>query len=212
MWPSRPTTVKRSSPRNFLPFLRRTKPFRWKWFCSTRPVELKSEGFDLALAPGTALNTNQRSRVVDSYRLELVASPSYLYKQGRPGRVEDLVSHDLLHGGGAESEGAWQIRAPSGEVRTVRGTPRITVNCAQAVRDMAIDGLGIAFLPDYLIGNAIAKGALERAVPSLPEQIRQVVAMLPEAHYTKPKTAAFLEMLGPDTQQVMGKTASVRAI
>lgn len=157
-----------------------------------RPVELNSEGFDVAIAPGVE---SPRSRVLEKFALELVAAPDYLDTHGHPARVEDLVSHSLLHGGTGETEGAWRLMTQTGEVRAVRGRPRVSINNAEAIVDLAIVGSGLAFLPDYLVGPALSDGRLRRVIPGLPEQTRHMVAMLPTTEHTKPKVAAFLDLL-----------------
>ncbi|MEM8957025.1 MAG: LysR family transcriptional regulator [Pseudomonadota bacterium] len=159
-----------------------------------RPVELNSEGFDLSIAPGAASTSNAQSRILDSYALELVAAPAYLDAHGHPARVEDLVSHVLLHGGGGEVDGAWRLTAQTGEVRTVRARPRIAINNSEVVADMTLQGLGLALLPDYVIGDALRDGQLRRVIPSLPTQTRHIVATLPPKRHLNPRVSAFLDL------------------
>jgi len=45
----------------------------------------------------------------------------------------------------------------------VRG--RLRTNTPSALRDLAIDGAGIAFLPDWLVAPALAQNDLRRVLP-----------------------------------------------
>lgn len=159
-----------------------------------RPVELNSEGFDLAIAPGAAAAGNRQARVLDTYTLELVAAPSYLDANGHPARVEDLVSHVLLHGGGGETDGAWRLTAQTGEVRTVRARPRVSINNSEVIADMTIAGVGMSLLPDFVIGEALRSGHVQRVIPGLPPQTRTIIATLPQDRHLNPRVAAFLEL------------------
>ncbi|MCV6595520.1 MAG: LysR family transcriptional regulator [Mangrovicoccus sp.] len=176
-----------------------------------RPVELVSEGFDLSVFPGAPGTDIRRARVLDDFALELVATPDYLAAHGELKRVEDLVSHVLIHGGDGKTDGAWRLVTQTREIRTIRGRPKASINSAEAVAGMAKAGLGIALLPDFLIKADLEQGLLQRALPGLPEQKRHILATLPSEPNAKPKAAAFLDFI--DRTGAKGEDAySARAV
>jgi DNA-binding transcriptional LysR family regulator len=95
----------------------------------------------------------------------LVASPAYLAQAGTPVSTVDLASHrvlDKLHG--ADLLG-WRdvLGCPAGHAGT--GTVMFRSDDFEALRAAAIAGMGIAFLPNWVVGPDVASGALTRLSP-----------------------------------------------
>ncbi|MFN4101220.1 MAG: LysR family transcriptional regulator, partial [Pararhodobacter sp.] len=87
-----------------------------------RYVELISEGFDMSIRVGEMEDSSLRARKITETTQRLIAAPRYFQGHGRPGRIDDLNEHRLLHYSNQSSANVWKITAPSGEVRQVRGT------------------------------------------------------------------------------------------
>lgn len=92
-------------------------------------------------------------------RRTLVAAPSYLDRHGRPETVDQLESHKAIHYM-ERGPDDWTFRAEIERV-VARVTPRLRVTSCYAMRDAAIAGLGIAWLPTFHSYQAIRDGALE---------------------------------------------------
>jgi DNA-binding transcriptional LysR family regulator len=60
----------------------------------------------------------------------------------------------------------WTLETADGRKQVVRVVPRLGCEDMAAVRDAAIDGLGIAILPDHVCRDAIAAGRLVRVLPA----------------------------------------------
>lgn len=163
-----------------------------------RPVELNSEGFDVAIAPGNPAFDTTQSRLITSYRMELVAAPAYLRKRGVPSRVEDLAMHDLLQSSGSSADGAWRLKSHTGEIRTIRGRARAQVNKDSMISELAMEGAGIAWLPSFVVDDALRTGRLSRVIEGLPEQIRYMIASTSPSSQMMPKVTAFLDHIGVD--------------
>ncbi|MBE1153590.1 LysR family transcriptional regulator, partial [Escherichia coli] len=90
-----------------------------------------------------------------SFEVLAVASPACLAALGEPPPT-DLESLERLQNLGhsrlADSL-PWQVRAPDGALRSYRGPrhPMLLADNAAALRAFALDGLGIAVLPDWLV-------------------------------------------------------------
>jgi DNA-binding transcriptional LysR family regulator len=89
----------------------------------------------------------------------LVAAPSYLDRHGRPETVEDLGHHQAIHYMDRGPDD-WSFRAEIERV-VARVAPRLRVTSCFAMRDAAIAGLGIAWLPTFHSHQAIRAGTLE---------------------------------------------------
>lgn len=65
---------------------------------SDRMVDVIEEGFDAVVRTGEPMDSRLMSRKLGAFRLQLVASPQYLARQGTPLHPDDLRNHScLLH-------------------------------------------------------------------------------------------------------------------
>jgi DNA-binding transcriptional LysR family regulator len=92
-------------------------------------------------------------------RRTLVASPKYLDRYGRPEAVEQLEHHKAIHYMDRGPDD-WSFKAEIERV-VARVAPRLRVTSCYAMRDAAIAGLGIAWLPTFHSYEAIQAGTLE---------------------------------------------------
>ena len=172
---------------------------------NNRYVELISEGFDMAVRIGELEDSSLRARKLAETNKRMIGSPSYFQRYGRPGRIDDLNAHKLLHYSNQASGNVWRITAPSGEKRQVRTAGWLTVNDGQSLLNAAISGLGIAYLPSFLYADAMEQGLVEEAIPDLPQESQGIYAVYPPGRFTQPKVRAFIDFLvgafadkGPD--------------
>lgn len=89
----------------------------------------------------------------------LVAAPSYLDRHGRPDTVDQLEHHKAIHYMDRGPDD-WSFKAEIERV-VARVTPRLRVTSCYAMRDAAIAGLGIAWLPTFHSYQAIKAGTLD---------------------------------------------------
>ena len=160
-----------------------------------RYVELISEGFDLAVRLGDLEDSTLRARKLADTHKQMIASPAYLDCHGRPTRIDDLNAHKLLHYSNQANGSVWRLTAPSGEKRQVRAGGWLTVNDGQSLLNAALAGLGIAFLPDFLYGEAVRDGRLVPAIEGQPPEVQGLYAVYPPGRYTQPKVRAFIDFL-----------------
>jgi DNA-binding transcriptional LysR family regulator len=150
---------------------------------TNRRVDVIDEGFDIALRvrnppledSGLVVRPLAQSRVV------MVGSPALLQRHGRPARLEDLDRLPTMGFGWAPGQGAgrhaWTFAAPDGSAITHAHAPRLTVDDFATLRQAALDGVGIVYLPRYMVQAEVESGALERVLPdfSLPDGIVHLV-------------------------------------
>jgi len=136
-------------------------------------VDLVAEGVDVAVrvGPPPPDSTAFIAHPLATMGRVLVASPRYLRKRGTPRTVKDLARKDcLLQVTPAGTVVRWRFRPagadpaePRDETVDVHG--RLRANAPLALRDLARDGAGIAYLPDWLVEEDIARGTLRRVLP-----------------------------------------------
>jgi DNA-binding transcriptional LysR family regulator len=164
-----------------------------------RHVDLLEEGFDLALRAGALADSSLIARRLSPPgAFRIYASDAYLRRRGTPKRPEDLTSHDCLVMTSHHEPAVWQFREGKHNLR-VRVTPRAEANSFVLLRDLAAAGLGLARLPDYIVGrhNAALRVLLEDFAPvpvawhavypsgrHLSAKVRALVSLL-EEHFAR---------------------------
>ena len=177
------------------PFLHDYPSITVNMVLDNRYAELISEGFDMAVRIGVLADSTLKARKIAQTHRMLIASPRYLEEHGSPARIDDLNAHKLLHYSNTSAGNLWRITSPTGEERQVRSAGWLTVNDGQSLLNAAVNGLGIAFLPAYLYGNAVRDGRLVPAIRGLQPEVQDIFAVYPPGRYTQPKVRAFIDYL-----------------
>lgn len=126
-----------------------------------RRVDFVTEQADVLLRTGALGDSSLVARRIAGGRRVICAAPAYLERRGRPAAPEDLLAHDCLVLRGLARLTAWPFRSATGlQTLTVRGVA--TTDSAEALRDMALAGLGIIRVSAFLVTRDIAE---ERLVP-----------------------------------------------
>src|SRR5262249_62385364 len=90
-----------------------------------------------------------------------VAAPSYLKRYGRPMHPMQLAQHKCFGYAYLSTPNLWHYTSAAGEQASVRPAGQLRVNNGEALMPAVIAGLGIADLPDFIVGDAIASGEVE---------------------------------------------------
>jgi DNA-binding transcriptional LysR family regulator len=96
-------------------------------------------------------------------RTVLAASPDYIKQNGAPRAPKELINHRCLFYPRTQGASTWTFISKSDDATdpvTVPVTGQLSVNNSEALRDGAIDGLGIALLPDFSAQSALQSGSL----------------------------------------------------
>lgn len=161
-----------------------------------RLADLVEEGFDLALRIGGAdLDAGLVSRVVASYKVSICASPAYLDQRGTPATVGDLANHDCLLFSSRARRQSWHLQDEGGEWVKAEGRSRLRLDSGEAIRQAAIAGLGLAFLPAFLIQQDLVSGRLRQALPDQDFGEVKVVAIYPTKRLLEPRVRRFIDLL-----------------
>jgi DNA-binding transcriptional LysR family regulator len=157
-----------------------------------RIVDIVHEGFDLAIRVGELPDSRLAARRIGDLQYGLFASPDYLARRGVPGSPEELSQHDLLVFTAGSHRGGWHLSRGSDE-RRVAAPARLRINNSFAVRDAAIQGLGIAQLPLLIAGETPSSAELTRVLPQWKPSPVPVHALFPSNRYLTPKVRAFID-------------------
>ena len=148
-------------------FLERHPRLRVQVLVSNRRVDLIEEGVDVAIRVRERLDTDadMQARIIGRTSTMLVASPAFLDAHARPGKPTDVAGLPTLSQSERPGIERWTLVDASGAEAAVAHEPRLSSSEFAILRQAAIDGLGIAFLPEYACREPLAEGRLERVLP-----------------------------------------------
>jgi len=126
---------------------------------SEYPIDLVEAGIDLGIRVGPLGDINLAARRVGELERVITAAPAYLERFGVPRRPEDLSKHNCLTVAGIVGQSEWPFQG-SGAVRMVPVRGNLTVNNAETLYELALQGLGLIRLSDLIVGPAIRSGRL----------------------------------------------------
>jgi DNA-binding transcriptional LysR family regulator len=135
-----------------------------------RIADLAEDSFDLAIRTG---NLEDRAGVVARrvarQQMIVCASPSYLAKHGPPRRVEDLVRHQAIVYRRSGRVRPWLFPLPDERPTEIMPVHRLRFDDLDAIADAAAAGMGLAWLPRWLVRERLQAGALVRLLPDQPD-------------------------------------------
>lgn len=131
-------------------------------------TDLAEEGFDLAIRTGRLEDkSGVIARRVARQHMVVCASPSYLERHGEPRQLDDLGRHQAIIYSRSSCVRPWLFPRHDQPAAEVMPISRLRLDDLDAIADAAVTGMGLAWLPCWLIRERIQAGAL---VPLLPDQ------------------------------------------
>ncbi|NYF30689.1 LysR family transcriptional regulator [Sphingopyxis sp. JAI108] len=157
---------------------------------SDRFVDIIAEGYDCAIRFGHLQDSNLVARRVGPLFGKLVASPLYIETHGAPDTPQQILGHEAL----LQGTESWQFM--DGEkVVTIRAQGRFKGDNGTALVSAALAGLGIGYLPDGLINEHIASGALVPIMTRYPIRPAGIFVVRPPGQNPARKVRLLTEML-----------------
>lgn len=157
---------------------------------SDRFVDLIAEGYDCAIRVGTLQDSNLIARRVGPLYGNFVASPDYLKIHGNPNTPEELATHKAL----LQGTEPWQLM-DGDKVITIRPQGSFKADNGVALAVAAAAGLGIAALPDDLVKDYLASGALVTVMKRHPPPPAGIYVVRPPGQHPARKVRMLTEML-----------------
>ncbi|HKU95384.1 MAG TPA: LysR family transcriptional regulator [Vineibacter sp.] len=141
-------------------------------------ADLAESGYDLAIRTGSLEDkAGVIARRVASQRMVVCASPSYLKRHGRPRQVEDISRHQAIVYSRSGRVGPWLFPRQDQPPAAVMPGSRLRLDDLDAIADAAGAGMGLAWLPCWLVRERIEAGALVSLLPSQPKFLYESYAL-----------------------------------
>ncbi|WP_105421726.1 LysR family transcriptional regulator [Neorhizobium sp. T25_27] len=134
-----------------------------------RLVDLAEDGYDLAIRTGELGDrSGVIARKVARQQMIVCASPAYIAEAGQPRAIEDLMSHRAVVYRRTGPVPPWLFPCDGAPPVEVSPPNRFRLDDLDAVADAAAMGMGLAWLPSWLVRERIRQGALVRLLPEEP--------------------------------------------
>lgn len=130
-------------------------------------------------------------------RYAVVAAPSYLAQHGRPASPAELRAHNCLIHSTQNGADRWRFRRTSAEY-DVAVSGRFRSNNARAVRSAALEGLGLARLPEFAVMAELKSGDLVAVFHDEVCSDRTIRAYYPQTNRMPKKLRLLLDFLRKD--------------
>lgn len=137
------------------------------------PIDLLERRTDIAIRIGPLRDSTLHARPLGTHRLRVLASPAYLEAHGRPRKVEELATHTLLGFTQPESLNRWPLRGPHGDEWQI--VPSLAASSGETLRQLALAGVGMVCLSDFMTAADRASGALVQVLARDTVDVRQPV-------------------------------------
>lgn len=159
-----------------------------------QPVDLIEGRFDLAIRGGQLRDSGLKARKLMDIERVPCASPAYLSRCGTPETPGDLAGHRCLAYSLSATPRSWVLQKDGESVRVaIDGAFR--ANNSLAIRDAAVEGLGVALLPALYVQEALASGRLVRVLPGWRGEAHALYGVYPQHRESSLKVRTLLDYL-----------------
>ena len=160
-------------------------------------TDIVTQRYDAGVRMGEQLAKDMISaRIGPDFRFAVVGAKSYFKKNPEPSHPQDLVRHTCINdrlpsGGGLW---AWEFEEKGREIK-IRVDGQLIFNNIYNVLDAAIDGFGLAYVPEEIALPHIAKGRLTRVLERWSPYWQGYHLYYPSRRQSSPAFVAVVEAL-----------------
>ncbi|MNL40870.1 HTH-type transcriptional regulator DmlR [compost metagenome] len=141
---------------------------------------------------GPLTDSTLHARVLRPSPRWMMASPEYIARHGAPETVEDLAKHEVLGFTQPESLNLWPLKHAGGS--SYQATPTLATSSGETQRQLALRGVGIACLSDFVVREDIAAGRLVKVMEGVySDQLQPMHAVYHRNTQLSRRIACFLD-------------------
>ncbi|MDO5633244.1 MAG: LysR family transcriptional regulator [Paracoccus sp. (in: a-proteobacteria)] len=180
-----------------VPFLRDNPDIHVDLEYNNSFVDIVAERYDAGVRLGEALAQDMISaRISADQRFAVVGAPSYLADHPAPQCPADLADHRCInlrlptHGG----LWAWDFEENGKDIR-VRVEGQVTFSSVYEMRDAAVAGFGLTYVPEAIVADHLADGRLIRVLEPFCAYWGGFYLYYPSRRQSSPAFTALVEAL-----------------
>ncbi|TIQ88942.1 MAG: LysR family transcriptional regulator [Mesorhizobium sp.] len=158
-------------------------------------VDLLAEATDVAVRVAAHSDSRLVMRRLAPNRRVICASPRYLERHGMPTTPDDLQGHICLGVTARGGLNVWEFDGPNG-LQSMRIRSPIEANSTEALRRLALAGIGIIRMSEILVGPDIKAGRLTALLTGYnhPDGA-PICAVYPPGRILSPRVRVFVDFL-----------------
>jgi DNA-binding transcriptional LysR family regulator len=162
-----------------------------------RSVNLSQAGYDLGINLGDLKESSLKARKLGDCARVVCCSPEYAKNHGLPENIAELGQHTCIDYTHVSTSDFWQFdgEVDGGRPVSVLMRGRIVANNFEAMRDMAIAGLGLVLLPEFLAAKPLREGTLISALPRATPLPYAISVVYPYTRHVSSKVRRFIDHL-----------------
>jgi len=160
-------------------------------------TDIVTERFDAGVRLGEQVAKDMIAvRIGPDMRMLVVAAPAYFERHPKPAAPQDLMAHNCINLRLPTLGGiyAWEFEKGGRELR-VRVDGQLVFNSTPMILTAALDGAGLAYLPEDRVGPYIADGRLIRVLDDWCEPFSGYHLYYPSRRQLSPAFALLVEAL-----------------
>lgn len=156
-------------------------------------LDLLLNGFDVVIHCGELPNSSLYYQKLGDWKKIICASPDYLERLGEPKTPDLLVHHHCLdHYGNFQR--TWKFNI-DGKLKNISINANIYANSSLDLKNLAVSGLGIAYLPSFTVYHELKAGRLISILEDYQPPLLGMYAVYPSQQYLSKKTKLFLDFM-----------------
>jgi DNA-binding transcriptional LysR family regulator len=157
-------------------------------------TDFVAEGIDVGIRVGRLEDSSFVAIPITTIPTIFCASPNYLSQHGSPKTPQELTQHNCLRYSLISPKIGWAYQQ-DGLEKSVEVTGTLSSNNGNALKEAAIDGIGIIQSPNFIVSEALQCGQLvEILSPYRPEPLG-LYAMKLSRKFTPAKVNVFVDYL-----------------
>jgi DNA-binding transcriptional LysR family regulator len=154
-----------------------------------RLIDLVANGFDVAVRISRLKDSSLIARKIVAIHHVICGSPDYLRRRGRPKLPEDLQEHTTLRYSYAGDY--WEFA----KNEALSPPSKFRCNNGDTLLEAAIAGGGLAYLPTFIVHQAVADGRLEVCLSGFEKDPIALYAVYPSARHLSANIRVFIDFL-----------------
>jgi DNA-binding transcriptional LysR family regulator len=154
-----------------------------------RLVDLVANGYDVAVRISRLKDSSLIARKIVTIRHVICGSPEYFRRRGRPQLPEDLHDHTTLRYSYVDDH--WEFT----KSEPLSPPSKFRCNNGDTLREAAIAGGGLAYLPTFIVHEAVADGRLEVCLSGFEKDPIALYAVYPTTRHLSAKIRVFIDFL-----------------
>ncbi|MGV6816863.1 MAG: LysR family transcriptional regulator [Thiotrichales bacterium] len=160
-----------------------------------REVDLIQEGFDLAIRIARLPDSSLIARRLAPINMVLCASPDYLQQHGEPQHPDELSRHRCLTYSLLKDPYTWSFIDTQQQQHNVPIRSVMQASAGDFLKQAAIRGHGLVYLPTFLAYEAIETGELLPLMRSFQPEAMDAYAIYPPTRHLSQRVRALVDFL-----------------